>query len=167
MDVPVLLFATGVLIISGIAMPALETRTLFFWRDEYSVLMNVVELGRDGQRTAAAILAVCSIAYPLAKLAALVWFWLMPFPDRWRSRLIRLLRLLGRWSMIDVFAITAIILGSLAIGPIDSEPQLGLYVYAAGVLCLMVATLLMDRMAVRLVPKRALTRARSRPQART
>ncbi len=148
-DVPALLLAAAGLLTAGIVLPALETRTLFFWRDEYSVLMNVVELHREGKEVAAMILALCSIVYPASKLVALAFFWVAPFPQRSRFRLIRTLRLLGRWSMLDVFAMTAIVVGSFAIGPVNSTPRPGLYLYAGGILCLMLVTLLMDVLARR------------------
>lgn len=148
-DVPVLLIAAACMLAAGVVLPALETRTLFFWHDEFSVIDNVVELNRRGQRIAAATLGVCSIVYPVSKLITLGLFWITPFPHRWRSRIIRLLRLLGRWSMLDVLTMTAIIVGSLTIGPVRSTPKIGLYLYAGGIICLMIVTLLMDRLAAR------------------
>jgi len=144
-----LLLASGVLLALGLLLPAMQTRTAFFWRDEYSIYMNVLRMSREGRQSAATILAICSIAYPLGKLALLGYFWLMPFPDRWRSGIIRLLRLLGRWSMVDVFAMSAIILASMTIGPIDATPKIGLYLYAGGILTLMFTSLLIDRMVRR------------------
>lgn len=146
-DIPLLLIAAGALLTTGMMLPALETRTLFFWRQEYSIVMNVVDLEREGKRVAAVILGLCSIAYPVSKLLMLGYFWLMPFPHSWRFQVIRLLRLLGRWSFIDVLAVTAIVVCSLTIGPMDASPRVGLYLYAGGVLCLMIVTLLMDRLA--------------------
>jgi uncharacterized paraquat-inducible protein A len=149
LDVPFFLVVSGAMLCLGLMLPAMQTRTAFFWRDEYSIYMNVVRMSREGRELAATILAVCSIAYPLGKLAILVYFWLMPFPDRWRSGIIRLLRLLGRWSMVDVFAVSAIILASMTIGPMDATPKIGLYLYAGGILMLMFTALLMDRLARR------------------
>ncbi|MHC4991465.1 MAG: paraquat-inducible protein A [Planctomycetota bacterium] len=148
-EVPALLLASGVLLALGITMPALETRTFFFWREEYSISMNVAELHREGRRPAAFILAACAIVYPATKLLLLGYFWTMPFPRRWRSTAIRLLRLLGRWAMVDVFTISAIIVASSTIGPIHAKPKVGLYLYACGIIALMLVTLLMDRMARR------------------
>ena len=146
-DIPLLLAASGGLLALGLMLPAMQTRTAFFWRDEYSIYMNVLRMSREGRHTAATVLAICSIAYPLAKLALLGYFWLMPFPAAWRSGIIRLLRLLGRWSMVDVFAMSAIILASMTMGPLDATPKLGLYLYAGGILTLMLTSLLMDRLA--------------------
>lgn len=147
LDIPFLLVASGVLLGVGITLPALETRTLFFWRDEYSIYMNVMDLSREGRQIAATILAACAIIYPVSKLILLGLFWLFPFPYVWRSRFIRLLRLLGRWSMVDVFAITAIVLGSLTIGPLNASPKIGLFLYSGGIISLMLVSLLMDRLA--------------------
>jgi len=146
-DVPLLLTASAVLITLGLTLPAIETHTLVFWRAEYSIAKNIGHLNAEGKVAAASILAICSVLYPLVKLMTLFYFWLMPFPHAWRARVITVLRLLGRWALIDVFAVTAIVLGSLTIGPFDATPKTGLYLFACGVLLLMFATLLMDRLA--------------------
>ncbi len=148
-DVPLLLMASAVLLAIGLMTPALETRTLIFWHAEHSILSNIEQLADDGKETAAIILAACSIAYPAAKLLLLVFFWLFPFPAGWRLRSIQLIRLLGRFGLVDVVAVAAIVLASMTIGPLEATPKLGLYLYAGGVLCLMFTGLLMDRMARR------------------
>ena len=57
------------------------------------------------------------------------------------------LRLLGRWALLDVFAITVLVVGSRAIFLLEAKPLTGIYVYAAAVLVLMTATVLMDSLA--------------------
>ncbi len=82
--------------------------------------------------------------YPLLKIFALFFLWFIPFPADWRRILLRLLRLLGRWSMLDVMAVTAIVLASRVIGPLAAKPLPGAFVYAVGICVLMIATVLMD-----------------------
>lgn len=144
-DIPLLLLASGILIGLGLIMPALETQALF-WRNEYSILLNLKQMSESG-RDAAAIIALCSVIYPAAKLALLTFFWLFPFPARWRSRSIKLIRLLSRWSMVDVFTIVSIVLASMTIEPFKATPRMGLFFYAAGMMALMFVALLMDRLA--------------------
>ncbi len=55
--------------------------------------------------------------------------------------------MLGRWSMLDVLTITVIVAGSRLVGPLEATPLPGVYVYAAAILVLMIATVLMDRLA--------------------
>jgi len=146
-DVPVLLLLSGGLILAGLLLPAFETRTLIFWRSEYSILLNVQQLSRDDKHAAATILALCSVVYPAAKLATMTFFWLFPFPYRWRFRVIALLRVLGRWALVDVLTIVTVVLASLTIGPLEATPQIGLYLFAGGILCLMFVSLQMERLA--------------------
>lgn len=146
-DVPLLLLASGALILAGLLLPAFETRTLLLWRSEYSILLNVRSLNQQDKHVAATILALCSVGYPAAKLAALTFFWLFPFPYRWRYRVIALLRMLGRWAMVDVLTIVTVVLASLTVGPLEATPRIGLYLYAAGIMCLMFVALQMDKLA--------------------
>lgn len=149
LDLPLLLGASAVLLFLGLTMPALEIRALLIFRDEHSILSNIESLYRQGRRPAALVLAGCSVAYPAAKIALLLGLLFVPFPAGGRRALIRLLRLLGRWSMVDVFAVTAIVVGSRVVVGLEARPLPGIYVYAASILTLMAATMLMDRLARR------------------
>ena len=147
-DVPLLLSISLVLLARGLTMPAMEIRTLIFWVDQYSIITNIQNFLRHGKVPAAATLAACSIAYPVLKISALFFLWLTPFPVTWRRRLVHLLRLLGRWSLLDVLAVTAIVAGSRTLGfLVDVKPLPGIYVYCLAILMLMIATILMDRLA--------------------
>lgn len=146
-DIPLLLSLSLVLLARGLTMPAMEIRTLIFWVDQHSIISNIQNLYEHGKVPAAAALAACSIAYPVLKIAALFFLWLAPFPVTWRRRLVHLLRLLGRWSLLDVLAVTAIVAGSRTLGfLVDARPLGGIYVYGVAILLLMIATVLMDRL---------------------
>ena len=145
-DVPVLIVVSTVLITVGLLTPAVETEVLF-WNDRYSILFNLAQMSREGNHVAATIIAACSVAYPAVKIGLLSFFWLFPFPATWRWRSIQLVRILGRWGMVDVFALTSIVLASATIGPVKATPKIGLFLYASGILCLMLTGLLMSRLA--------------------
>ena len=145
-DIPLLIVASAGLISAGLLMPAVETEVLF-WNDKYSILFNLAQLSREGNHVAATIIAACSIAYPAVKVGLLSFFWLFPFPPTWRWRSIQLVRLIGRWGMVDVFALASIVLASATIGPLKATPKIGLFLYASGILCLMMTGLLMSRLA--------------------
>jgi paraquat-inducible protein A len=147
LDIPLLLSFSIVLLAQGLTTPALEIRALFIFRDQHTVVSNIQKLHSDGRTTAALVLAGCSIVYPAVKIAVLLFLWLTPFPARWRRRLVRLIRLMGRWSMLDVFAITALVVGSRTILLLEARPLPGIYIYAAAVFVLMIVTVMMDRLA--------------------
>ena len=146
LDLPLLLGLSLVLLAKGLTMPAMEIRAFFFWSDQSSILSNIQGLYEDGKRGPAILLLLCSVIYPALKILALFFLLVAPFPARWRSRLVRLLRMLGRWSMLDVLTITVIVAGSRLVGPLEATPLPGVYVYAAAILVLMIATVLMDRL---------------------
>ena len=148
-DVPLLLAVSIVLLAQGLTMPAMEIRAFFFWRDQYSILANIEHLFEHKRRAAAIILAAGSVVYPAVKIVGLLLMWILPFPAWWRRVLVRALRLLGRWSMVDVAAVAAIVVGSRVIGPLNAKPLPGVYIYAVGIIILMIATILMDRLTRR------------------
>ena len=147
-DVPLLLSVALVLLAQGLTMPAMEIRALIFWVDQYSIISNIQNFYEHGKRPAAIALTICSVVYPAGKILLLLFMWLAPFPASWRSRGVRVMRLLGRWSMVDVFAVTAIVAASRTVGfLVDARPLSGIYVYAGAIFVLMIATILLDRLA--------------------
>ena len=146
-DIPLLLCVSLVLIAQGLTRPAMQINALIFWHEEYSILSNIGRMYHEGRRGPALMLAACSVAYPALKIATLLVLWAVPFPARWRRRIVRALRLLGRWSMVDVMAVVAIVSVSRTVAFLDARPLPGLYIYAAGILVLMIAAVMMDRLA--------------------
>ena len=147
LDIPVLLGLSLVLLIQGVTRPAVEINAFIFWHSEYSIITNIVHLHNEGRLAAAMILGFCSVGYPVFKILILSYLLLAPFPARWRRRLVRMLRLLGRWSMLDVMAVAAIVIGSQVVFLVEANPLPGLYIYAASMIVLMFATILMDGVA--------------------
>ena len=147
LDVPLLLCASLVLLAQGLTMPALQITAFIFWRSEFSILENIQRLYEGDRQPAAVALAACSVGYPVAKITVLFVMWLMPAPARWRRGCVHLLRLLGRWALVDVLAITALVVGSRSIFLVEAKPLPGIYVYGAAIFVLMIATMLMDTLA--------------------
>jgi len=146
-DVPLMLSVSLVLLAQGLTMPAMQITAFIFWRSEYTIIENILHLYETDRRPAAIVVAVSAVVYPALKIMALFFLWLAPFPARWRRRCVRLLRLLGRWSMLDVMAITVLVVGSSSIFLVEAKPLTGIYVYAAAIFVLMFATVLMDTLA--------------------
>ncbi len=146
-DVPLMLSVSLVLLAQGLTMPAMQIPAFIFWQSEYTIIENILHLYESDRRPAAIALAVGAVAYPSVKIMMLFFLWLAPFPARWRRRCVRLMRLLGRWSMLDVMAITVLVVGSSQIFLVEAKPLIGIYVYAAAIFVLMFATVLMDTLA--------------------
>jgi paraquat-inducible protein A len=114
-----------------------------------TILGGVVELGENHLWALAVIVFLASVAIPLLKLAILTSILVLtgrgsPAYLRLRTRMYKLVRAIGRWSMIDVFMMTVLV-GLLHMGPLTSVlPDAGAMAFASVVVLTMVATEALD-----------------------
>lgn len=102
-----LLIASYVLIIPANILPVMHTGSLF-GSDRDTILSGVIYLWTSGSQPLAIILFIASIAIPVTKLLSLTFLLISVqrrsvWAPRERTRLYRVLELVGRWSMIDVY----------------------------------------------------------------
>jgi len=109
-----------------------------------TIWSGVKSLFRDGDPEAAILLFVASIVVPLAKLLVLSWLALsvrLGWRGRPRDRTVtyRVVEIIGRWSMLDVFVISLLV----ALLQLDSlahvTPRPGVVCFAAVVVLTMFA----------------------------
>jgi len=105
--------AAMVLYIPANMLPVMDTSSLFGAQTD-TILSGVVYLWTSGSWPLAIIVFIASIAVPMLKIIALVflvltaqlhWRWL---PKR-RARIYRVVELVGRWSMLDIYVITILV----------------------------------------------------------
>jgi paraquat-inducible protein A len=109
----VLLICAAVLYIPANLLPVMNTRTLF--DDERDTIMSgVLTLLHSGSWPIAVLVFVASIVVPLLKIMALsvvlfsAWRGSPRFRTQ-RSELFRMVEFIGRWSMLDVYAISLLV----------------------------------------------------------
>lgn len=139
-----LLVAATILYIPANVLPVTVTATLLGTQED-TILSGVVFLWTSGSRPIAALLFFASVMVPVLKILSLS---LLLFTvqrrsvarPRDRARLYRLVELVGRWSMVDVFVVTLLAalvqlptLATIQVGP-------GAMAFAAVVVLTMVAT---------------------------
>ena len=89
----------------------------FGYRSESTVWGGVVELWKGGSPGVSAIVFLCSIVIPLAKISGLMLLctrWKTTRPQQ-QSTLLNIIEGIGRWSMLDVFLV-AILVASVKLG---------------------------------------------------
>jgi paraquat-inducible protein A len=105
--------AAVILYIPANLLPVMDTSSLFGAQAD-TILSGVVYLWTSGSWPLAVIVFIASIAVPMLKIIALIflvltaqlrWRWL---PER-RARIYRLVELVGRWSMLDIYVITILV----------------------------------------------------------
>jgi paraquat-inducible protein A len=108
------LLATSVILyIPANVLPVMETGSLFGWQTD-TILSGVVYLWSSGSWALAALVFVASIVVPLAKIVALAFLLVsVQLRSAWqplqRTKLYRLVELVGRWSMLDIYVVTILV----------------------------------------------------------
>jgi paraquat-inducible protein A len=114
-----------------------------------TILSGVLYFMHTGSWGIALIIFVASIVVPITKLVSLCGLllsiqWRARWRPRERSRLYRIVEVVGRWSMLDVFVVTVLValvrLGYLS--TIDAGP--GVIYFAAVVVITMIAAMTFD-----------------------
>jgi paraquat-inducible protein A len=117
--------------------------------DENTILSGVLELIQNHLWPLAIIVFAASIILPLLKLCGLTWMLLATHRRSGRllvgrTRFFRMIDLVGRWSNIDVFAVSVLI-AALRFGALtEVRAGDGLVAFAAVVVITMVATSVFD-----------------------
>jgi paraquat-inducible protein A len=105
-----LILAAAVLYVPANLLPVMTTRT--FLDDENDTIMSgVLVLLQSGSWPIAVLVFIASIVVPLLKIlamAVLIYSAWRPSPRRraQRSSLFRMVEFIGRWSMLDIYAIS-------------------------------------------------------------
>jgi paraquat-inducible protein A len=143
-----LLLAAAVLYVPANVLPIMHTASLFGTQSD-TIMSGVVYLWVTGSWPLAVIVFVASVFVPLAKLFALAYLALAvqrgtPRAQDERLRLYRLVELVGRWSMLDVFVVALLAalvrLGALA----EVAPGPGATAFGAVVVLTMLAAMTFD-----------------------
>jgi paraquat-inducible protein A len=98
-----LVIAAALLYIPANVLPVMHTHT-FFSDDDDTIMSGVISLAHSGSWPVALLVFFASIVVPLLKLIALGEILIAQ-----RSRLFRLVEFVGRWSMLDVFAMSLLV----------------------------------------------------------
>lgn len=143
-----LLIAAYALYLPANLLPIMETRSLFGVQQD-TIMSGVVYLWSSGSWVLAVVVVIASVAVPLVKLLSLTA--LLVGVQRGsrrqplhRTKLYRLLELIGRWSMLDVYVVT-ILAALVQIESLASIlPGAGVAAFAAVVVLSMLATMAFD-----------------------
>jgi paraquat-inducible protein A len=102
-------------------LPILETGEIGGAAAHDTIMSGVVKLWHGGWWPLAIVILVASILIPFAKLVVLTWLALSVRRGsaarlRGRTRLYRLVEVIGKWSMVDIYV------GALLVGLVQFEP---------------------------------------------
>lgn len=142
------LSAAMVLYAPAVLLPFMVTRTMFGTQSD-TILSGVASLWTSGSWVLAIVVFIASVLVPMIKILLLTYLaWSTQLRSsvvpRIRTQMHRVLELVGRWSMLDIYVITMLValvqFGSLA--TIDAGP--GAIAFGAVVVLTMFAALSFD-----------------------
>jgi paraquat-inducible protein A len=144
-----LLIAAAICYIPANVLPVMTTVTLS-GREPSTIMQGVVLLWSPTGWPLSLIVLFASIMIPSAKIISLLYLIItvrrgsVQNPVQ-RSRLFRLINVIGRWSMVDVFVVTFTV-ALIQLQPLMSvEPNAGVFFFAAVVILTMLAVESFDR----------------------
>jgi len=138
-----LLLAAAILYVPANLLPVLDTTALGSQQDD-TILSGVVFLYQSGSWPLAIIVFIASIVIPIGKIVALAVVLVAvqrrsTRDPRRHTRLYRLVEIIGRWSMLDVFVV-AFITALVQLDPLMSvTPGIGVMYFMAVVVLTMIA----------------------------
>jgi paraquat-inducible protein A len=133
-----LIIAAAICYLPANILPIMITNT-FRGTEPDTILSGVVLLYKTGSWHLALLVLIASVMIPLAKLGALSYLLITvqrgsPRNQRDRARLFRLVDIIGRWSMLDVFVVTYTV-ALIQFQPLMSmAPSTGVLFFAAVVI---------------------------------
>ncbi|MBI4227076.1 MAG: paraquat-inducible protein A [Candidatus Omnitrophica bacterium] len=147
--VPLLIGGSITLLIGGLSLPIVTVQKQILWRtieNTYSVAAGVKDLAAQGDYLLAAIVFFFSMIFPFAKLGGLWWLWNVKLYEDERRWLLQWLGGLGKWSMLDVFAVAILVVLAKLRTLTQVEPRVGIYVFGAAIVASMLTTSYVDRL---------------------
>lgn len=142
------LIAACIMYIPANLMPVMITKTLLGVQED-TIMSGVIYFWVSGAWELAAIIFIASFLVPLFKLASLILLtWTAQKRSRWRrlqrAKLYRLVEIIGRWSMLDVFVVS-LLAGLVQIeGFAKITAGFGVLAFASVVVLTMLAALSFD-----------------------
>src|SRR5436190_8083806 len=129
-DVPFLLAAGVILLPLGLFLPTVTLSTMAgISGSTYSVITGILQLVRSGNVFLALLIFTFSLIFPILKLTMLIVLWLHDMEPGRRERALHALRVLGKWSMLDVFVVIDLV-GAIQFGFLaTATPDIGIYVF--------------------------------------
>ena len=152
-DVPLLLTISLGFLLTGLSLPLITVEKTVFWRhweNHYSVFTGVVELAKQGDYALALILFFFSMVFPFIKLLTLLILWVKESTDEERTRALHWLGILGKWSMLDVFAVAILVVAAKLRTLTQIEPRIGVYLFGFAIIFSMLTTMRVDQLTRRL-----------------
>jgi paraquat-inducible protein A len=146
----ILIVAATVCLVLGLTLPIVRLTRFYVWTDVHSMISILEELYAAKEFFLAVVIGLFSVVFPFIKLLYLLGLFSARNvnPAR-RSRLLRHMSWLGKWSMLDVLVLALLIFYAKSTKLADAVSMPGIYMFAAAVVLTMLAYAIIEHEADR------------------
>lgn len=144
-DIVVLIGAALLFLTVGLSLPIMSVQKLLIWKENFSIWQGITALFKDGSYFLALLIFFFSILFPYAKLTLLSYIWFGKTRQDERKDGMRWLKVLAKWSMLDVFVVAILIVMNKTGGPIEVSPRAGIYFFAISIMLSIYTSWAIDR----------------------
>ncbi|WP_421780031.1 paraquat-inducible protein A [Kiloniella litopenaei] len=153
--VPVLLIVALVTLFAGLTIPILRVEKFFLFEDLISISGAIDQLVNSGEYLIAIIIILFSVIFPTIKILVANYIWrARAVGHKSVHRAVKLIDILGKWSMLDVFIVGMIVISAKSSGMANATSQPGMYYFGTSVICSMLAVILLKRSIDKLTDSR-------------
>ncbi len=146
--------AAYISLVFGICAPVLSIRKEILWielnNDTYSLLEGIIDLFKNGHVILSTIIFSFSILFPIGKIVTLNYLWNKKIADKNRQTVLNIIEIFSKWSMLDVFVISLIIVIANVSAMTDAKAKWGIYIFITHVIISMTLSLLIVRINKRI-----------------
>ncbi|WP_120497581.1 paraquat-inducible protein A [Kiloniella sp. EL199] len=144
--IPFLLLVALVTLFAGLTIPILRVEKFFLFEDLISISGAISQLVQSGEYLIAVIILLFSVIFPTIKILVADYIWrARSVGHKSVKRAVKLIDLLGKWSMLDVFIVGMIVISAKSSGMASATSQPGMYYFGASVISSMIAVVLLKR----------------------
>lgn len=141
--IPVMLVAALSLQITALCVPFIEMSMFIKGTTVYGLLTSIHLMWIGGLYVIAILIISFSVVFPFLKLAGLTMAWVVLPPGRFRTSLIRVLGMLGKWSMMDPFCVILVVALASDQWAVGANTQVGIYCFLCAVVLSMTLSMMM------------------------
>lgn len=157
--IPVMLVAALTLQITALCVPFIEMSMFIKGTTIYGLLTSIHLMWTGGLYVIAILIISFSVVFPFLKLAGLTFAWMVLPPGTLRTDLIRILGMLGKWSMMDPFCVILVVALASDQWAVGADTQVGIYCFLCAVVLSMTLSMMMMHCDRKMNPSPAATSA--------
>lgn len=147
-DIPVLVFFSAALLIVGQSTPTMQVKELWGIKQQtFTIWTGIFELAQNNFYLLAGILFLFSVIFPYAKLFAILVLWFKRLAPKGRDKTAKIVGVLGKWSMLDVFVVAVFVVLTQASVFVKAAAAYGIYIFAAAIVLSIIVSVMVERLA--------------------